>query len=88
MTKSHREDFEARIATTQHVDPESQKPGIWELPAHVLDTVSGAADFTQTDAGGVDFAQNFSCFAQNIGDFSQGTPPRFYEPETLGGGQP
>lgn len=58
------------------------KPTIWDLPDDVLDQVSGGLsmfptrNFTQRDpGGGIDFAQNYSCFAQNIGDFSEGTPP-------------
>jgi len=52
--------------------------GIWELPADLVELVAGGDDFTQ----GSNFAQNFSCFAQNIGPyggptFSQGTPPFF-----------
>lgn len=46
--------------------------GIWELPDHMIDSVTGGADFTQAGGPGyVSFAQNFACFAQGIGNFSQ-----------------
>jgi hypothetical protein len=88
MGKSRREDFDSRIGKTSHADlGNSQASGIWELPDHVLDAVSGANDFSQAaPGGGVNFAQNFSCFAQNIGNFSQGTPPK--TPRLIDGGNP
>lgn len=51
--------------------------GIWELPDDMLDLVSGGPDFSQAGPGGADFMQcGGGCdFGQNIGDFSQGTPP-------------
>jgi len=49
--------------------------GIWELPDNLLDQPSGGADFTQGSGPGQDFARNFHCFAQGIGDFNQGTKP-------------
>lgn len=49
---------------------------VWELPDELLDVVSGGnQNFSQSGPGAPDFAQGFSCFAQGIGDFSQGTPP-------------
>lgn len=74
MTKTRREDFDAALDANSA--PESKSMGIWELPDHVLDEVSGGDNFWQGGPGPADFAQNFSCFAQNIGDFSMGTPPK------------
>ena len=48
---------------------------VWEIPDEMLDNVSGGEDFYQSGTGAPDFAQNFACFAQNIGDFSQGRHP-------------
>jgi len=45
--------------------------GIWDLPAEMIDAVSGADSFTQ----GNTFIQNFACFCQSCGCFSQGSPP-------------
>lgn len=65
------------VSRKQHFDALTKplvancKSGIWELPDSIVDTISGAADFSQ----GNNFAQNFACFAQGIGNFSQGTPP-------------
>lgn len=67
MSQSRKQHFDALMQP----QGEAGKSGIWELPDSIVDTISGAADFTQ----GNNFAQNFSCFAQNIGNFSQGTPP-------------
>lgn len=66
MSDSRKKHFES--LTSRDSKPSS---GIWELPDHVIDEISGAADFTQ----GNNFAQNFACFAQGITCFSQGTPP-------------
>lgn len=68
----------------ERTDGESvARAGIWALPDDLLEHVTGGLitdpkprNFTQRDpGGGIDFAQNYSCFAQNIGDFSEGTPP-------------
>lgn len=72
MGNSRKDHFESRTATASE---SAGDPAIWELPDHVLDDVSGALDFSQGSGPGHDFAQNFSCFAQGIGDFSSGTPP-------------
>lgn len=74
MKDSRREHFDSKTAAGGPGGP--AESGIWELPDHVLDVVSGANDFSETVNGGIDFAQGFSCFAQNITDFSQGTPPK------------
>lgn len=74
MSSLRKQHFDA--LTQQHAG--EIKSGIWELPDSLVDTISGAADFAQ----GNNFAQNFSCFAQNIGNFSQGTPPVIYQTPT------
>ena len=77
MGSSRKDHFEA--ATTA---PAATGSGIWEVPDHILDEIGGGLDWTQSQPGGGHaFAQNFSCFAQNIGNFSQGTPPRMIEIE-------
>jgi len=82
MSSVRKDQFDASTAIS---DEEGRGNGIWELPDHVLDLVSGGNDFTQsTSGGGISFAQNFSCFAQNIGNFSQGTPPQLQYPTVDG----
>jgi hypothetical protein len=71
---------DANVADTNSKEQESAAgTGIWELPDHLLDAVSGGYNFSQAyepgQQTGPDFAQNFACFAQNIGDFSQCYPP-------------
>ena len=76
MANSRKDHFASatRGADGAGVPTSSDAAGIWELPDHVVDSVSGALDFYETVGGGIDFAQGFSCFAQRIGDFSQGDP--------------
>jgi hypothetical protein len=75
MDKSRKDHFDAATASAPGVKASPQE-GIWELPDQILDQVSGSNDFTQSQpGGGYSFAQGFSCFAQNVGGFSQGTPP-------------
>lgn len=69
MVNSQKRHFD-RLAEEVAVDTTG---GIWELPDEIIDEVAGGLDFYQ----GSNFAQNYSCFAQNIGSFSQGTPPIF-----------
>ena len=77
MAKARKTHFEAMTA-----EPAALWSGIWEVPDHILDEIGGGLDWTQSQpGGGITFAQNFSCFAQNIGNFSQGTPPRMIEIE-------
>lgn len=71
MSNSRKAHFD-RIAS----ESIAEAGGIWELPDHILDEIGGGLDWTQSQpGGGYAFAQNFSCFAQNIGNFSQGRNP-------------
>ena len=73
MSDNRKEHFERSVEVSK--EEKSNDSGIWELSGDILDTVSGGADFYQSGPGAPDFAQGFSCFAQHVGDFSQGTPP-------------
>lgn len=79
MTKT---DLESQLAGASYYPRNADAKmgsGMWEIPDHIIDGIAGGTvgDFTQTGTGGTDFFQCSGCdFGQNIGDFSQGTPPR------------
>lgn len=72
MSDQRKAHFESVVqASPKLAGDEATALGIWELPDNIIDTISGGYDFHQNaGGGGINFAQNFSCFAQNIGTFS------------------
>ncbi len=71
MSENRKNHFDSLIGSKRE-EVTDDLSGIWQLPESILDDVYGGADFTQAGPGGYSsFAQNFACFAQNIGNFSQ-----------------